>query len=249
MLTRRLVLASNCHLSKQISNILYRRGKSILLCSVNGLNAYFYTGKVAESPIECHFLCQNNIKLKTMPITALNKRSNMLNRFYSGDPNITFLSGGKSQHFEDNTVYDEDKLLNKVIDQLKGDNGSDISVIETSEERRKYADYVVVVSGRSTRHLKAMTNHIHQQSKKDFPEKHVIVTGLDSDDWMIVDFGSIVIHLFLPEIREKYELEKLWSLGPEHDEQYQEMLEDDRYAEMVKNAKLQDFFVHEESSK
>ena len=61
--------------------------------------------------------------------------------------------------------------------------------------------------------------------------------------------GSIVIHLFLPEIREKYELEKLWSLGPEHDEQYQEMLEDDRYAEMVKNAKLQDFFVHEESSK
>ena len=163
MLTRRLVLASNCHLSKQISNILYRRGKSILLCSVNGLNAYFYTGKVAESPIECHFLCQNNIKLKAMPITALNKRSYMLNRFYSGDPSITFLSGGKSQHFEDNTVYDEDKLLNKVIDQLKEDNGSDISVIETSEERRKYADYVVVVSGRSTRHLKAMTNHIHQQ--------------------------------------------------------------------------------------
>jgi hypothetical protein len=61
--------------------------------------------------------------------------------------------------------------------------------------------------------------------------------------------GSVVIHLFLPEIREKYELEKLWSLGPEHDGQYQEMLADDRYAEMVRNAKLEDFFVNEETSK
>ena len=199
--------------------------------------------------MENYSFCKHNDNMKLMCKTALNERRNAVIRFYSGDPSVKFLSGGKSTYFEDNAVYDNDKFLSKVINQLREDNGIDVCVIETSEERRKYADYVIVVSGRSTRHLKAMTNHIHQQFKKDYPEKSVIVTGLNSEDWMIVDFGSIVIHLFLPEIREKYELEKLWSVGPEHDEQYQEMLTDDRYAEMVKNAKLEDFFVSEESSK
>ncbi len=164
MLMRKLILATNCLLNKQISNISYRHhGKRILLsvlCSGNDLNAHFYTGKVAEKPMVYHSSFLHNNKLCN---TALNKRRNTLNRFYSGDPSITFLSGGKSKYFEDSAVYDEDRLLNKVTDQLKEDNGIDICVIETSEERRKYADYVVVVSGRSTRHLKAMTSHIHQQ--------------------------------------------------------------------------------------
>ena len=95
--------------------------------------------------------------------TAVKEWKWTLNRFYSGDPNVTFLSGGKSKDFDENASYDADKLLNSVTGQLKEDNGVDICVIETCEDRRKYADYVVVVSGRSSRHLKAMTNHLHQQ--------------------------------------------------------------------------------------
>lgn len=66
---------------------------------------------------------------------------------------------------------------------------------------------------------------------------------------MFLYAGSVVIHLFLPDVRNKYQLEKLWSLGPEHDEQYQKMLKDDLDADMFRNAKLEDFFVSEESSK
>ncbi|XP_028393048.1 mitochondrial assembly of ribosomal large subunit protein 1-like [Dendronephthya gigantea] len=238
MLTQRSFSALKTFLNKSVSNL-----------SRNRLNSSFSNENVWEMTFKYSPYCLNSIGVNTKPLTAFNTWRNTSNRFYSGDPSITFLSGGRSKHFEASAVYDEDKLLKNIVKQLKEDNGVDICVIETSEERRKYADYVVVVSGRSTRHLKAMTNHIHQKSKKDFAEKHVFVTGLDSNDWMIVDFNSIVIHLFLPEIREKYDLEKLWSLGPEQDKQYQEMLEDDRYAEMVKNAKLEDFFVNEESNK
>ena len=164
MLTRRLVLASNRLLGEQISSIFHLHEGSIAfaICAKT-FNTHFYIGNVAARPVEYHSSCMYNDKIKSPCKTAVNKRRNALIRFYSGDPSVMFLSGGKSTHFEDHAVYDKDKLLNKVIDQLKEDNGVDISVIETSEERRKYADYVVVVSGRSTRHLKAMTNHIHQQ--------------------------------------------------------------------------------------
>ena len=240
-LTRRFALASNSLFGKQNSNIVYSNEKFFPFANAKRFNAHFYNGKVSETPMENYSWCKHNDNRKLMCKTTLNERRYSLIRFYSGDPSVKFLSGGQSTSFEDNAVRDNDKFLTKVITRLKEDNGIDVCVIETSEERRKYADYVVVVGGRSTRHLKAMTSHIHQQFKKDYPEKSVIVTGLNSKDWMIVDFGSVVIHLFLPEIREKYELEKLWSLGPEHDEQYQEMLADDRYAELVKNAKLEDF--------
>ena len=163
MLTRRLALASNNLLGKQISKVLNTNEKLFPFVSAKGFNAHFYNGKVAETPIEYHSSCKHNHNTKLMCKATLNKWRYSLIRFYSRDPSVKFLSGGKSTYFEDNAVHDNNKFLSKVINQIKEDNGIDVCVIETSEERRKYADYVVVVSGRSTRHLKAMTNHIHQQ--------------------------------------------------------------------------------------
>lgn len=52
----------------------------------------------------------------------------------------------------------------------------------------------------------------------------VIVEGEDCQDWMVVDIGNMVVHFFLPETREKYQLEKLWLLGPKHDDLTASML-------------------------
>lgn len=169
MYARRLILSIKCVLDKGISNVVFAYGgrylRSIhMLFSINGFNARFSTGKFGERYYVRRVSVLNNSNANK-PFLRLTVIENWktLHRFYSGDASVTFLSGGKSMYFEGNVLYGEDKVLNKVVEQLKDDNGIDICVIETSEERRKYADYVVVVSGRSTRHLKAMTNHIHQQ--------------------------------------------------------------------------------------
>ncbi|XP_028381633.1 mitochondrial assembly of ribosomal large subunit protein 1 [Phyllostomus discolor] len=103
--------------------------------------------------------------------------------------------------------------IDMLVSLLRQENARDICVIKIPPEM-KYADYFVIASGTSTRHLHAMVHYIVKTYKflKCKSEPHVKIEGKDTEDWMCVDFGSMVIHLMLPETREKYELEKLWTL-------------------------------------
>ncbi|XP_057589039.1 mitochondrial assembly of ribosomal large subunit protein 1 [Hippopotamus amphibius kiboko] len=103
--------------------------------------------------------------------------------------------------------------IDMLVSLLRQENARDICVIKVPPEM-KYTDYFVIGSGTSTRHLHAMAYYIVKMYKylKCKSEPHVKIEGKDTDDWLCVDFGSMVIHLMLPETRETYELEKLWTL-------------------------------------
>ncbi|XP_059963628.1 mitochondrial assembly of ribosomal large subunit protein 1 [Mesoplodon densirostris] len=103
--------------------------------------------------------------------------------------------------------------IDMLVSLLRQENARDICVIKVPPEM-KYTDYFVIGSGTSTRHLHAMAYYIVKMYKylKRKSEPHVKIEGKDTDDWLCVDFGSMVIHLMLPETRETYELEKLWTL-------------------------------------
>ncbi|KAM6152868.1 mitochondrial assembly of ribosomal large subunit protein 1 [Erethizon dorsatum] len=103
--------------------------------------------------------------------------------------------------------------IDMLVSLLRQENARDICVIKVPPEMR-YTDYFVIGSGTSTRHLHAMAFYIVKMYKylKCKSEPHVKIEGKDADDWLCVDFGSMVIHLMLPETRETYELEKLWTL-------------------------------------
>lgn len=164
MIARKFMLASNCLVNEQISSLSHRYGNSVLLCNVSVSNALFVTRNFATSLVQCHLSCPIKRHSERIHRSSLTKQRFMFKKFHSAeDPSITFLTCGKSKYFDYRARYGRDKLLHKVIDQLKEDDGDDICVLETSEERRRYADYIVFVSARSTRHLKAMTNHLHQQ--------------------------------------------------------------------------------------
>ncbi|KAG7469676.1 hypothetical protein MATL_G00131360 [Megalops atlanticus] len=103
--------------------------------------------------------------------------------------------------------------IDALVSVLRQENAADICVIKIPKEM-KYTDYFVVVSGSSTRHLRAMAHYAVKVYKylKEESDPHIQIEGKDAEDWMCIDFGDMVVHFMLPETRELYELEKLWTL-------------------------------------
>ncbi|XP_010186476.1 PREDICTED: mitochondrial assembly of ribosomal large subunit protein 1 [Mesitornis unicolor] len=106
-----------------------------------------------------------------------------------------------------------------VVTLLRQENAKDICVIKLPPEM-KYCDYFIIVSGSSTRHLHAMAHYMLKMYKhhKEEMDPRTQIEGKETDDWLCIDFGSIVMHFMLPETREIYELEKLWTLGSYDDQ-------------------------------
>ncbi|XP_074756516.1 mitochondrial assembly of ribosomal large subunit protein 1 [Athene noctua] len=119
-----------------------------------------------------------------------------------------------------------------VVALLRQENAKDICVIQLPPEI-KYCNYFIIVSGYSTRHLHAMAHYMLKMYKhhKEESDPHTQIEGKETDDWLCIDFGSIVIHFMLPETRDTYELEKLWTLGSY----------DDQLAQMIPQSLPEDF--------
>ena len=72
------------------------------------------------------------------------------------------------------------------------------------------ADYMVIVSGRSDRHVAAIGEQV-QRKLKEQGFGRVRAEGMEQGDWVLVDAGSVIVHIFRPEVREFYKLERMWS--------------------------------------
>ena len=88
----------------------------------------------------------------------------------------------------------------------------DATVIDL-DGKTTIADFMVVASGRSARHLGAMTDHLIAAFKKAGLSK-IRVEGQSVGDWVLIDAGDIIVHVFRPEVRAFYQLEKMWARGP-----------------------------------
>ncbi|NXT93371.1 MASU1 protein, partial [Anhinga rufa] len=104
-----------------------------------------------------------------------------------------------------------------VVALLRQENAKDICVIQLPPEVR-YCNYFIVVSGSSTRHLHAMAHYMLKMHHKEESDPPTQIEGKETDDWLCIDFGNIVMHFMLLETRETYELEKLWTLGSYDDQ-------------------------------
>jgi len=72
------------------------------------------------------------------------------------------------------------------------------------------ADFMVVASGASARQIAAMADHV-QERLKSSGYGNAVVEGKEQGDWILIDAGDVVVHLFRPEVRDFYNLEKLWT--------------------------------------
>ncbi|MEO0465352.1 MAG: ribosome silencing factor [Pseudomonadota bacterium] len=102
-------------------------------------------------------------------------------------------------------------LTESVIASLEDDKAEDILVLDL-EGKSTLADQMIIASGRSGRHVAALADHI-QRTLKDRGGKRARIEGLPNADWVLIDTGDLIVHLFRPEVREFYDLERIWMSG------------------------------------
>ncbi len=105
--------------------------------------------------------------------------------------------------------HSDQPLLKIVMAQLEDAKAEDIIAINL-DGKTAIADNMVVASGRSNRHVGAIADQLVEKLK-EAGHRHIRVEGMDQCDWVLVDAVDVVVHLFRPEVRSFYNLEKLWS--------------------------------------
>ncbi|PKN54906.1 MAG: ribosome silencing factor [Deltaproteobacteria bacterium HGW-Deltaproteobacteria-14] len=90
--------------------------------------------------------------------------------------------------------------------------GLDVKVLRVLE-LVNYTDWFIVVSGRSDRHVKAIREHI-QDALRESGVRPLSVEGTEHNQWVLLDYGNLVVHVFYEPVREFYELERLWQDAP-----------------------------------
>jgi ribosome-associated protein len=101
-------------------------------------------------------------------------------------------------------------LLRRIRTSLEDDKAEDIVTIDLGE-RSSLCDAVVIASGRSSRHVQSIAEHLARRLKEEGYGTRP-VTGAAQGDWVLVDAGDVIVHVFRPEVRDDYDLEGMWSV-------------------------------------
>ncbi len=106
------------------------------------------------------------------------------------------------------------KLLSTILTSLDDSKAEEITSIDL-DGKGAIADQMVIATGRSNRHVSAIADHLVEKLKAA-GFANLRIEGVPQCDWVLVDSGDVVVHLFRPEVRSFYNLEKLWSpLAPD----------------------------------
>ncbi|MBX3579094.1 MAG: ribosome silencing factor [Rhizobiaceae bacterium] len=103
---------------------------------------------------------------------------------------------------------DPSRAIKTVLSSLEDSKAENIVSIDI-QGKSSLGDYMVVASGRSHRHVAAVAEHL-LKALKDAGLGQARVEGLQAADWVLIDAGDVIVHVFRPEVREFYNLEKMW---------------------------------------
>lgn len=98
-----------------------------------------------------------------------------------------------------------------ILQSLEDDQAIELVSIPLAG-KSAIADYMVIASGRSTRHVASMAQKLQEKIKQQF-RRVVRIEGMGNADWVLIDAGDVIVHLFRPEVRSFYNLERMWAFG------------------------------------
>ena len=107
---------------------------------------------------------------------------------------------------------DADKTLKTILSRLDDMKAEETVTIDL-RGKSAYSDYMVVSTGRSNRHVGSIAENV-AKGLKETGLKNIHIEGLPNCDWVLIDSGDVIVHVFRPEVREFYNLERMWTQGP-----------------------------------
>ena len=106
------------------------------------------------------------------------------------------------------TSLASDELLGVILTSLDSSKADEVVKIDL-RGKSEMADWMVIASGRSSRQVAAIAEHLVDTLKQDHG-RLAKIEGKDAGDWVLIDVGDAIVHVFRPEVREFYQLEKMW---------------------------------------
>jgi ribosome-associated protein len=107
-----------------------------------------------------------------------------------------------------------EKLVNVIIEGIQEKKGSQIVVADLSEIEGTICKNFIICQGNSPAQVEAITESIAEMARKKLCEKPAHVVGLENAQWVAMDYTDVMAHVFLPDVREYYDLEHLWEDAP-----------------------------------
>jgi ribosome-associated protein len=110
--------------------------------------------------------------------------------------------------------YTAEDLLESILASVDDDKAEEVVQIDL-RGRSDVADYMVICSGRSSRQVASISEKLADRLKEQF-HLSAKMEGKETGDWVLIDAGDVIVHVFRPEVREFYQLEKMWLPGSAH---------------------------------
>lgn len=102
-------------------------------------------------------------------------------------------------------------LQEVIIDAITDRRGSDISIVDMTHIEEAPLSMFIIAQGSSRTNVAAIADHIREKVQENTGIKPYNYDGYNASEWIIIDYGHLLVHVFLPETRDRYRLEELWS--------------------------------------
>ncbi|GGG46054.1 ribosome silencing factor [Epilithonimonas arachidiradicis] len=101
-------------------------------------------------------------------------------------------------------------LIDKIVEAIQDTKGEDVQIFDLSGIENSAADTFIICSGNSNTQVSAIAGNIEKKVRNDIKERPWHVEGTENAMWVLVDYVSVVVHVFQKQIREYYDIEELW---------------------------------------
>ena len=154
------------------------------------------------------FGVRDTLKGMVLATSVLSKSSSVK----AASPKSSLAKGASSAKAAALTAPDADQTLKMILSRLDDMKAEETVTIDL-RGKSAFSDYMIVTSGRANRHVGAIAENV-AKGLKETGIRNLHVEGLPNCDWVLIDTGDVIVHVFRPEVREFYNLERLWTQNP-----------------------------------